>query len=296
MKRLFRLAARVIAILALIAFIAVVAQYWRTRQIREALWAAFTPVQVTNCELQRFGPNSDGGYPLCVNLLPGATSTYSYGIAGYDPWGCVVAEKLNTPLHQYDCFDTTMPVCAGKASPTFHAECIGPERATIEGRPFDTLANQVQKNGDAGKRLIVKMDVEGSEWESLRTASDEVLKAIDQMAIEFHEIEESSYLETAARLNQFFYVVNRHQNNHACLPGFDPFPGPVFEVLLVNKRIAVANPSVTVSGTSRVDAPNTPIKPDCQASPGGSEPQRITQWMRRNVGVIGYRLFGIPFS
>ena len=74
MKRLFRLAVRLIAILGLIAIIAAAAQYWRTRQIRETLWAAFTPVHVTNCELQRFGPNSDGGYPLCVNLLQDAKS------------------------------------------------------------------------------------------------------------------------------------------------------------------------------------------------------------------------------
>ena len=93
MKRVIRLAVRVIALLALIAVIAAGVLYWRTRQVREALWAAFTPVQITNCELQRFGPNNDGGYLLCKNMMEEARAVYSYGIAGYDPWGCVVAES-----------------------------------------------------------------------------------------------------------------------------------------------------------------------------------------------------------
>jgi hypothetical protein len=33
-----------------------------------------------------------------------------------------------------------------------------------DGRVFDTLQNQIAKNLDAGKRLIVKSDVEGAEW------------------------------------------------------------------------------------------------------------------------------------
>ena len=287
---------RVIALLAVIAIIAACVQYWRTRQVREALWAAFTPVQITNCELQRFGPTNDGGYLLCKNMMEQARAVYSYGIAGADPWGCVVAEALEVPLHQYDCFDTTVPLCQGKTAPMFHAECIGPDSETIDGRPFDTLANQIEKNGDAGKRIIVKMDVEGSEWQSLAGAPDSVLNAIDQMAIEFHDPEDAASLATATRLTQFFYVAHMHQNNYACLPGFEPFPGPVFEVVLVNKRIGKANPAVISRGPLPIDSPNSPNSPDCQASPGGSEPRRVARWLSRVARVIGYRVLGTPFS
>jgi hypothetical protein len=70
----------------------------------------------------------------------------------------------------------------------------------------------------------------------------------------------------------------------------------LFEVLLVNKRIATANPSVITRGPTPLDSPNSPLTPDCQASPGGSEPRRVAQWGRRIAGVIGWRFFGIPFS
>lgn len=256
--------------------------YWRDRQVREALHAALTPIQITNCELQRFGSTHDGGYLMCANLLKPSQAAYSYGIDGRDDWGCDVARSLQVPLRQYDCFNTTAPSCEGVAA-QFHAECVGPARATIDGRPFDTMANHIVRNGDSGKRLVMKMDVEGAEWRSLVSAPDHVLEAIDQLAVEFHRVEDRAYLETIDRLNLFFYVAHYHHNNYECRPGFEPFAGPVFEVLFVNKRIAVANPWVTAWGASPLDAPNDPGRGDCQAEPQRSEPDRIARWLLRKV-------------
>lgn len=280
-RRLLRLLLRAATLLLLVLLVAAGVQYWRTRQVREALYGALAPIEIANCQLRRFGNSNDGGYLFCGNLLDAAQSAYSYGINGEDAWGCDVAAPRNIPLHQYDCFNTTEPSCPGGFTPRFHAECIGPERASIDGRPFDTFANQIAANGDAGKRLVVKMDVEGSEWKSLATAPDHVLNAIEQMAVEFHEVEDPSFLETAARLNEFFVVANLHINNYSCGPGFDPFPGEVFEVLLVNKRIAVATPRVDARRSSPLDAPNAMGRPDCQQLQRGSEPTRIARWLRR---------------
>lgn len=273
---------RIVAVAILLLVAAAGGEYWRDRQVREALHAALTPVHITNCELQRFGSANDGGYLMCANLLPPSQSAYSYGINGNDDWGCAIAGRLSIPLHQYDCFNTTEPPCTSIA-PRFHAECVGPATATIDGRPFDTIANQIVKNGDTGKRLVVKMDVEGSEWQSLLAAPDHVLEAIDQIAIEFHRLEDPAYLDTVARLNRFFYVAHYHHNNFECRPGFEPFAGPVFEVLMVNKRIAVANPWVTSWVPSPLDAPNNPDAGDCQSEPPRSEPERIGRWLGRKV-------------
>ena len=278
-----RLAVRIAAGLFLVLVLAAGMDYWRDRDVREALYAALAPRHVTNCELQRFGSVNDGGYLMCGNLLTPAQAVYSYGIDGADDWGCDVAGPLNLPLHQYDCFNTAAPRCSGHAVPQFHAECVGPERATVEGRPFDTIAAQIDTNGDTGKRLVMKMDVEGWEWRSLATAPDHVLKAIDQLAIEFHRVEDRAYLETAARLNEFFYVAHVHHNNYECRPGFEPFAGPVFEALLVSKRIAVTDPRVDARGPSPLDAPNNPALADCQAPASSSELGRITSWLRRKM-------------
>lgn len=278
-RRAVLVAAGLFLVLALAAGV----DYWRNRAVRQALYAALAPTHITNCELQRFGSAHDGGYLMCGNLLKPAQAVYSYGIDGNDEWGCDVAGPLGIPLHQYDCFNTAAPKCPGSLAPQFHAECVGPARATIDGRAFDTVASQVDKNGDTGKRLVVKMDVEGWEWRSLAAAPDHVLNAIDQLAIEFHRVEDRAYLDTAARLNEFFYVAHVHHNNFECRPGFEPFAGPVFEALLVNKRIAVTNPWVDARGPSPLDAPNNPAFADCQAAPPSSELRRITSWLRRKI-------------
>ena len=282
MKRWIRFAAWSALSLVVLGTVTLAYDYWRDRRVREALYRALDPVKITNCELQRYGKVNDGGYLLCANLMPPAQSAYSYGINGEDSWGCAVSAATDAPVHQYDCFNLARPHCATGAT-TFHIECVHDERTAIDGRPFNSMANQIEANGDTGKRLVVKMDVEGSEWTALLAAPDHVLAAIDQMAVEFHEVEDPAYLDTIKRLDQFFYVAHVHQNNYECSPGFDPFPGKVFEVLFVNKRIAVANPWERGRQPSPLDMPNNPDFVDCQIAPQATEPARVWGWIRRQA-------------
>ena len=82
-------------------------------RLRRSLFAAVQPVRLSNCELKRFGEANDGGYVMCGNLLGAVQAGYSYGISGYDGWGCQVSRELKVRVHQYDCFDVHEPVCAG---------------------------------------------------------------------------------------------------------------------------------------------------------------------------------------
>ncbi len=172
---------------------------------------------------------------ICKNLVEARRSRSTrYGISASDNWGCTLSARLKRPVHQYDCFNTDRPPCEG-ATPLFHEECVGPKRETLEGRLFDTVDAQIARNGDAGKRLVMKMDVEGSEWPSLLSMSDAALQQIDQLSVEFHGVEEGHYADTMKHLTRFFYVVNIHYNNWTCSPDVKPFHATTFELLLVNK-------------------------------------------------------------
>lgn len=89
--------------------------------------------------------------------------------------------------------------------------------------------------------MVVKIDVEGAEWDAFLWASNRVLEGIDQMAVEFHI------------------------NNHSCHPGLGPFPAWAYEVLFVAKRLAEVDPSAPLRTPFHpLDAPNTVGVPDCQ--------------------------------
>ena len=237
----------------------------REERARERLFAEVQPVRLANCEFKRFGEVNDGGYLLCANLLASVQSGYSYGISGYDQWGCDVSRGLTVPVHEYDCFNLQVPACPGGRT-VFHGECIGPEPATIEGRPFDSLENQFAKNGDGAKRVVVKMDVEGAEWDSLLQTPDDVLQRIDQLTIELHGVREPErFVAVVMKLKKFFYVASLHFNNFACAEGIAPFPAEVYEVLFVSKRLAVPGGSGPAGAPPGVTAPNITQWKDCQS-------------------------------
>ena len=240
------------------------------RSIRQELFREVQPIALKNCTLQRFGSRNDGGYLMCAELLGGVQSAYSYGIAGDDNWGCEVSRRFNVPVHQYDCFDTTRPACPG-GRPMFHEECVGGAAKTIESRFFDTVTNQIVKNGDAGKTLVVKMDVEGAELESLAATPDAVLDRIDQLVMELHSADQR-YLDLVTRLKRMFHVAHLHYNNSLCTTQYKPFASPVYEVLFVNKRVGVPDPAAAPPILPNpLDAPNSLFRPDCQA-PVPAEP------------------------
>ena len=126
------------------------------------------------------------------------------------------------------------------------------------------MQNQFARNGDATKRLVVKMDVEAAEWDSLLHASDETLQRIDQLAIELHGMHEAKHIEVVKRLKQFFHVVHMHFNNNTCVTGIEPFPAWAYEVLFVSKRIGTVDTTKRWTGVHKLATPADPKRPDCQ--------------------------------
>jgi hypothetical protein len=248
------------------------------RPYRVALLEELQPVALENCTLKRFGSANDGGYLLCDNLSNGIQSAYSYGVGPNDKFGCDVSKRYGVPVHQYDCFDPARPTCDGGVF-VFHNQCIGPRfERDSNHRDFDTLENQIVKNHDTGKRLIVKIDVEGAEWDSLLATPDAVLEQIDQIPIELHvppsppgltAVVNERHLQVIKKLKQKFYVVNLHFNNHSCTTLSPPLPALAFQVLLVNKRVGVLGPAAhTPAPVSALNAPDYPGGRDCQLPSG----------------------------
>jgi hypothetical protein len=236
------------------------------RGLRTTLLAAIRPVRLANCTMKRFGHPNDGGYILCENLTCQAQSAYSYGINGRDEWGCDVSRACHVPVHQYDCFNSKRPACDGAAF-YFHDECVGAARTRLENLEYDSLPNQIARNGDDGKHLLVKMDVENAEWDVLAATPDRTFETVDQLVVEFHQLDDPRYVSVIGKLKKHFYIANVHFNNFACMWWSGPFPGLAFEILMVNKRLGVldtANPWAVYPNP--LDTPNFPSMRDCQTA------------------------------
>lgn len=233
-------------------------------RLREAILAELQPLALKNCTLARFGSANDGGYLMCENLIEPLDAAYSYGIGPNADWDCDVSRRYHVPVHQYDCFDPARPTCDGGTF-DFHNECVGGRTSRADGRVFDTLENQIRKNGDLGRRLILKMDIEGAEWDALLAASDEFLASIPQITMEMHGSDDPKVLEVLRKLKRNFYLVNLHFNNWSCTPKTAPLPAWAYQTHWVNKRIGVVDPTAPVPAPmSPLNAPDGPNKADCQ--------------------------------
>jgi hypothetical protein len=238
--------------------------------VRQRLFLELKPVQLKNCNFKRFGDPGDGGYLMCDNLMQNVESAYSYGISGTDEWGCDISKNYNLLVHQYDCFNLKRPVC-GEGNFDFHEECIGDKYVIAEGKPFDSLNNQIIKNKDQGKLLVIKMDVEGAEWDSILSTPAAVLNVINQLSVEFHGVDQKKYIKVIRKLKKVFYIVDVHFNNFACDDGIIyneliPFPAWAYEVLFVNKRVGILDETAPTPQQNQLSAPNDPKRKDCQAN------------------------------
>ncbi len=208
---------------------------------------------------------------MCDNLLGNVRSAYSYGIGPADDWGCDISQVYGATVHQYDCFSPPVAACPSGRSVFHNNECIGPKTNSIESRIFGTLTRQISKNGDAGKTLVVKIDVEGAELDSLLATPNRVLGRIDQLAMEIHGAD-GRFLDLIRKLKRTFHVVHLHFNNQACSVRYRPLPAWAYQVLLVNKRIGVLDPTrPTPTLPNALDAPDYAQGHDCQLA-GPIEP------------------------
>lgn len=188
------------------------------------------------CEsYQRVGASNDGGYVMCSEFLRDVRAGYSFGINGADDWGAYISRTFGVPVFEFDCFNAEQPSCKDEGcNLTFRDECLSHSKA------YDTNANlyppgkiarslqehlsrnpppgSPKRDQKAGGDLLLKIDIEGGEWDTLFHARRETLQQMRQIVIEFHVLGLPAchaYFETVLRkvLNAGFLVSHIHGNN-----------------------------------------------------------------------------------
>ena len=228
----------------------------------------------------RIGRNQDGGYIYANQDLNKIDTVYSFGvdcemgmeshfheinptakINMYDPAGKLYSQnydkvkmdKFVSELPSY-CKFRNMGVCGDN----------------ISNEHLIPLSKLITQNGDNKNRLLLKMDIEGGEFDVFSNTYINYLLLFDQMSIEFHfNLNDNSFIQTYSnvlkKLNEHFYMFHIHANNYApvCTVNGHSIPS-VLEISFAKKSLFPnAVPSTVANkGTEYLDFPNNPNAPE----------------------------------
>jgi len=218
---------------------------------------------------KRFGEANDGGYLMCMDgLQEGVGAAYSLGVEQHDKWSADVVSTLGITVNQFDCtVEVPASDCAGCK---FFKKCIvsadgqhpvpGHEN---EGWSLMQALNETSQGSSADGSLLMKMDIESSEWPIYASESPDVLKKFGELIVEFHglhnEARHPEYLQAMQHiLAAGFKVAHLHGNNYEGMYELGSSTIPrVIEVTFIH---GAARPDgcSTEQLYQTLDAPNNP--------------------------------------
>ena len=221
--------------------------------------------------LTRVGSAADGAYAMAT-VGENVDAAISIGVGHDVSWDQAIAAK-RIPVAMFDptVSELPSPVSGG----TFHRIGIGIPGATpapdlhgMDLRPLEDLLALARVS--TSNELLLKVDVEGAEWDALRDVDFSVFQ---QVVIEMHDIarlsdpkQAEAVLETVRMLAQTHYPVHVHANNEGAFNRFDRFWFPaVIEASYVRKDLlAGATPATCL--VEGLDIPSNPEYPDSDMS------------------------------
>ena len=177
----------------------------------------------------------DGGYVM-VDDLKGIVEAISAGIGGDASWDEEIA-SYGIEIYQYD-HTVDCPPIRNKHFHFFKRKVCATPSANSE-----SLSSMVER-ATSKEALLLKIDIEGSEWEVLEATSKETLQRFKQIVIELHHLSKlrnhhwrQTAIQVLKKLHDIFQVVHIHANNWGGFEIIANMPVPdVVEITYVNRK------------------------------------------------------------
>jgi len=206
----------------------------------------------------RTGSHNDGGY-LSVNDFSENDVLVSLGIGD----NLDFEKELSCYVGKILAFDHTVDLLNTEID-NFVFFKVGVKAKSTIG--FTTLTNIFEENSLSGD-LILKIDIEGWEWEVLESLSSLELGRFKQIIGEFHGFHEIRNYELIERvlykLTENFVVTNSHANNWGAYQIIQKVAVPdVIEISWLRKDRCKLIPTNTSSGIQNLNSPNNPSSLD----------------------------------
>ena len=165
-------------------------------------------------ELIRVGGDHDGGY-LLPDDLAGIDFCFSPGVGDTASFELDLEQRgIASFLADYSVDGPPLDLASCRFTKRFLG-ALGDDRTmSLDGWMADCLADEHATD------LLLQMDIEGAEYETLLAASNQTLKRFRIMVVEFHHFESLRdkhffriVLSLLRRLREIFEVVHIHPNN-----------------------------------------------------------------------------------
>lgn len=217
--------------------------------------------------LVRIGDVGDGGYVMAEPLT--ASHAISIGVGPNVSWDLDVAQR-GIAVAMFDPTVDGPPSAVPGA--TFHAIGLGtPTQARSLGMELAELDRIIELADAHGRETLLKIDVEGAEWDALGSVGD--FSAFGQIALEMHEFSRLARLPDAENVLAVLEAVHRthlpvhvHGNNEEPAVRFGRFWLPdALEVSYLHRDLAThAAPAAMLDTT--LDAPSNARYADIDVS------------------------------
>ena len=172
-----------------------------------------TPFDIDKKKI-RLGPHTDGGY-IFVDDMTAEQAVVSYGIS--TEFG--LEREFAYRDHEVFMFDHTIPGIDTQ-HPRMHFFREGVAGRSDKANSLYSIADHLSRHNVQGNRLILKMDVEGAEFDALIHLPNEIMSRFEQLVLELHSLDrlgESGYragfCELIKKLNHQHTLFHVHANN-----------------------------------------------------------------------------------
>ena len=161
----------------------------------------------------RVGRAHDGGYVM-FDDFEDRKIAYSFGIADDVSWDMGIAER-GLDVYMYDHTIEGLP----SVHPRFHFSRIGLAAEGESAVYLKSLPELLRGNGHSNQYgMILKMDIEGAEWDVLGSLDEDTLNHFSQIVVEFHALiipTNAEKIQAAMeRLNRTHQLIHVHANNY----------------------------------------------------------------------------------
>jgi hypothetical protein len=164
---------------------------------------------------RRIGPHGDGGYIFADKISP-SQAVLSYGVGMEYRFDREMAEAG----HKVFMFDHTIDgIDRAHANMMWHREGVAGK--SDPGNSLYSITDHLQRHDITGNALILKIDVEGEEYNAIGSTPEHVLCRFEQIVLEVHELERlagdetfrANFVTMLRNINKHFTLFHVHANN-----------------------------------------------------------------------------------